>query len=425
MFLQLFQIFFSECLVRDLYFCHVIETALFSEITQFSVVTRKLHCNLDADFLNLSTMIDKRPTVLILNSAHSKYPIGTDPWIQATKKAVNSLAGQPVKMLSSTEPVMWDIVTVLAGKNGMEIILIVNARNDREGQKEFKRLIREFALDKNRTSPLYLGESAVNQPKKLWIIRDNLALKTADVVYPVSIRPGGKLDNLLLNSNINAEVRNDFRIDWLKKKETEKRLVYDFSDLMVNPFPEGEWLVHWTRSSQGSWPGEKAWEYYRDLFENPHTYVRSARETLIKILTERLIRGSSWKLPGGVKAVSLTSLAPDEAVPLMRWRKRFVMYSFEPYGVAIKRDILVLMGARKVQYEKPYAGSSSDKLFVQSPGEKGNWTKEKEWRIRGDLRLNTIDRKDYFAIVPDESDSVNIKKRIKGKDVYFHVLFKS
>jgi len=149
-------------------------------------------------------MINKKPIVLILNSAHSKYPIGTDSWIQATEKAVHSLAGRPVKMLSSTEPVMWDIVTALSGKSGMEIILIVKALNNREGQKEFKRLIEEFALDKNHTSPLYLGENAVNQPKKLWILRDNLALKTADVVYPISIRPSGKLDNLLLNGDFNA-----------------------------------------------------------------------------------------------------------------------------------------------------------------------------------------------------------------------------
>lgn len=370
-------------------------------------------------------MIDKRPTVLILNSAHSKYPIGTDPWIQATEKAVNSLAERPVKMLSSTEPVMWDIITALAGKRGMGIILIVKALNNREGQKEFKRLIEEYALDENRMSPLYLGEIAKNQPKKLWTLRDNLAVKTADLVYPISIRPGGKLDKLLLKGDFKAEVRNDFRIDWSKEKQTEQKPIYDFSGRMVNSFPEGKWLVHWTRSSQGPWPGEKAWEFYRDLFENPHMYVRSARETLIKILTEKLIRGSSWKLPGGVKAVSLTSLAPGEAVSLMRWRKRFVRYSFEPYGIAIKRDILVQMGAREIQYEKPNVDSPSEKLFVQSPGEKGDWTKEKEWRIRGDLRLDTIDKNDYFAIVSDKSDAEHIKKRIKGEEVCFHVLFQS
>ncbi len=191
-------------------------------------------------------MIDKKPIVLLLNSAHSKYPTGSDPWIKATERAINSLASQPVKILSSTEPVMWDITTILSGKSGMEIILIVKAQNDIKGQKEFKRLMEEYALDKNRTSPTYIGEIARNQPKKLWVLRDRLALKTADIVYPVSIHPGGKLEKLLSKGDFNAEVRNDFGIEWLERKQTQQKLSYNFSGRIVNPFPEGEWLVHWT-----------------------------------------------------------------------------------------------------------------------------------------------------------------------------------
>ena len=367
----------------------------------------------------------KRPIALILNSAHSKYPIGSDPWIQATIKAVNSLAEQPLKMLCSTEPVMWDIVTALAGRSGMEITLIVKARDDIDGNKKFKSIIEEYALDPDRTSPLYLGEDTGKQPKKSWKLRDRLALITADIIYPVSIRPGGKLDNLLSEDAFRGKIRNDFKISWSQEKRTKQTPVYNFSGHTITPFPDRKWLVHWTRSSQGQWPGEKAWEFYRDLCENPHIYVRSARETLIKILTENIIRGSSWKIPDGASAVSLTSLIPVEAVSLMRWRKRFVRYSFEPYGIAIKQDILVRMGARKVHYEKPGKDSSCEKLFIQSPGKTGGWTKEKEWRFRGDLRLDNIDTDDYFAIVLDESDAEGIKERIQNKKVCFHVLIKS
>jgi len=366
----------------------------------------------------------KRPIVLILNSAHSKYPTGSDPWIQTTIKAVNRLTEQPLRMLCSTEPVMWDIVTALAGKSGMEIIIIVNAIDDIDGNKNFRSIIEEYALDPDRTTPIYLGECSGKQHKKLWKLRDRLALMTADIIYPVSIRPGGKLDNLLSEDIFRKKIRNDFRIIWSKEKRLKKRPVYNFSGHSVNPFPDGKWLVHWTRASQGPWPGEKAWEFYRDLFENPHIYVRSARETLIKILTEKIIRGSSWKIPGQARSVSLTSLPPEEAVSLMRWRKRFVRYSFEPYGIAIKQDILVQMGAKKVHYERLDANSPCEKLFIQSPGKTGGWTREKEWRFRGDLRLDNIDADDYFAIVLDESDAVEIKEKIRNNKVYFHVLFK-
>ena len=369
-------------------------------------------------------MINRKPVVLILNSAHSKYPAGSDSWIQATVKAVNSLSGQPVKMLCSTDPVMWDFVTYLAGKNSMEIILIVMACDDSSGYEEFSRLVEEYALDIRSTSPLYLGEQPGNKPKKIWKLRDRLALETADVVYPVSIRPGGKLDKLISKAGYSEKVRNDFRIPRTQENPSYCGTSYDFSGYSINPFPEGKWIVHWTRSSQGPWPGEKAWEFYRDIVNHPENYVRSARETLTRILTEQLIRGSSWKLPGGQSAVALTSLPPEESVSLMRWRKRFVRYTFEPYGIAIRQDVLIRMGACEVRYEKKDSTSSQDILFVQSPGEKADWTKEKEWRIRGDIELDKIDKEDYFAIVPDEEDVKYVKEKIQGKGLRFHVLLK-
>ncbi len=379
---------------------------------------------MDGVGFNLLTMNSKREIVLILNSAHGKYPIGSEPWIQKTVRAVKTLSEQQVTILCSTDPVMWNLVTMLAGKSGMEIILTVKTEDDSEGQNEFKRILEDYALDENHTSPLYLGENPGNQPKKLWIPRDIFALKTADIVYPVSIRPGGRLDSLLSGGGYSAEMRNDFRIPWSHERQKSGQAVYDFSGCAVNPFPDGEWLVHWTRASQGPWPGEKARGFYRDLLKNPDTYVRSAGETVVKIISEKMIRGTSWNIPGGTRAVSLTSLPPEDAVSLMRWRKRFVRYSFEPYGIAIKRNILVRMGAQEVHYGKPHADFPRDKIFLQSPGEKGDWIKEKEWRIRGDLRLDSFDMDDYFVIVPDETAAEKIRNRIPGGTVRFHVLFK-
>ncbi len=368
-------------------------------------------------------MIVTKPAVLILNSAHSKYPLGSDTWIQATVKAVNGLSGQTLQMICSTEPVMWDIVTYLTVKNGIEIIVLVNACDDRTGHEQFNRLVREYALDIRRTSPLYLGKQPGKQPKTSWKLRDRLALKTADSVYPVSIRPGGKLDTLISEAGYARKVRNDFRIPWTQEKSAHV-ILYDFSKCSINSFPEGKWIVHWTRSSQGPWPQERAWEFYRDLIHYPDRYVRSACDTLTRILTEQLIRGSSWKLPGRQRAVALTSLPPEESVSLMRWRKRFVRYSFEPYGIAIRQDVMVRMGAHAVRYGEKEFLPSPDNLFVQSPGEKADWTKEKEWRIRGDIELDTIDTKDFFAIVPYEEDVEYVRERIEREDVRIHVLLR-
>ncbi|MBT4485312.1 MAG: hypothetical protein HOC71_16720 [Candidatus Latescibacteria bacterium] len=334
--------------------------------------------------------------------------------------AVRSLAEQDVHILCSTAPSPWDIVTYLAGINSMNIRLIIMAGDGETGYREFERLMDEFALDKIRTSPLFMGEQCPRQPKNTWKFRDRFALENADVVYPVSIRTGGRLDTLVKENNIGAEIRNLFRIPWTVQKQKRRR---DFTEHTVNPFPHGSWLVHWSRASKGPWPGEKAWKFYRDLIAHSDIYVRSAGETLVRILAEQKIRSSSWHLPADRFAVSFTSLEPENAVQLMRWRKRFVQYTFEPYGIGIKRSTLAGLGGAEVRYEKASGNNSAKNIFCQSPGKLGDWTKEKEWRFPGDCNLDEIDRNDMLIIVPDKSSAEKIQPRI-DKDFNFHILFK-
>ena len=359
-------------------------------------------------------------SVLLLNSAQSKDPLGSDPWIHGTLKAVSCLAEHENTILCSTDPSPWSLVTYLAGKTDMYIELIVKAKENTAGFYKYERLLNEYALEKSRTTPLFLGIESRGRPKRIWQERDRFALGHAGVVYPVSIRPGGRLDTLLSAGGFGAEVRNDFRIEWTAGKlKTHK----NYAGRNVYPFPPGNWLVHWTRASQGPWPGEKAWEFYRDLLARPGIYVRSAGETLIRIIADRKIRGSSLRLPSGASAVAFTSLKAENAVQLMRWRKRFVQYTFEPYGIGIKYDAIKNMGVRRVEYENTPSGAPADRLFSQSPGKRGDWTIEKEWRVRGDLPLNGIDRDDIIVIVPDETAAELIRSRINiGFEV--HTLFR-
>jgi len=358
--------------------------------------------------------------VLILNSAHSKYPRGSDDWIRATVEAVRSLRDSGETMLCSTDPSPWDLATYLAGNRKMNVTLIVKSGENETGFREFESLLDEFALDGRRTTPLYLGSIGSAGAKELWRVRDRCAFENARVVYPVSIRPGGRLDALLGEYGNDVEVRGDFRIDW---KTRERGKPYDFSESAVNPLPRGDWLVHWTRASQGPWPGEKAWEFWRELLARPDTYVRSAFDTLVRILNERRIRGTSRRFPKKQKAVSFTSLDAESALALMRWRKRFVRYTFEPYGIGIRRDVLEDMGTRRVRYEKPGRDiPDEERLFVQSPGTRGDWSKEREWRMRGDVPLDEMSPGDFIALVPGEDAAETLRSRCKG-GFPIHVLF--
>ncbi|MCD6308466.1 MAG: hypothetical protein J7M24_05670, partial [Candidatus Latescibacteria bacterium] len=313
------------------------------------------------------------------------------------------------------------VVTYLAGSHGIEQLQILKAPIGPEGSREYRRILDEFALEKNLVAPLFLSASGDSRPKAGWRLRDRCALEHADIVCPVSIRPGGRLDTLLAEFAGTVDIRDDFRIPW----ELGKRApLPDYSSRDISPSPPGDWLVHWTRSSAGPWPGEKAWEFYRDVLKHPGALVRSAEETLVRILTEKRIAGSTWRLPRNATAVSFSSLEASEAIHLMRWRKRFVRFSFEPYGVAVRVGVLLDRGARPVEYivDDAPAASSDKRIFQHAKGALTDWESEREWRIGGDVDLAGIDAGSLLAVVPDIRSAGRIRAGT-GDCVPVHVLF--
>ena len=370
---------------------------------------------------------------LIFNSAHNKYPLGKDSWIQATVRTVGKLSDSTDTIISSLDPMPWSFVTYLAGRYGMNSSLIIPApprirRCDR--QALYDDILDDFNLDGSKVQPVYPDESGsrAQNRKTFWQLRDRVAVETAQLIFPVSIRPGGRLSRLLDDDAVRTKIRNDFRIQWSSEGYIPR---YTLTDQTINRLTEGDWLVHWTRASQGPWPGEKSWRFYHDMLENPGEYVRSAGATLARIVSELRLRGSSWKLPEGEQAVAFTAQPIEEALRLMRWRQRYVRYTFEPYGIAIRLAALLDMGAGRVSYSRFQVSGSrqkqplsgEDRLFIHAAGEKTDWEREKEWRIRGDLSLETLDGKDMFALVPDNKAREEVLRKME-RDIAVHVIFK-
>ncbi len=360
--------------------------------------------------------------LLILNSAHGKYPAGSEGWIHATLRAVQETASPGVTFIVSHEPIPWDITAYLAGQSNARVELIIKSPENARGRVEFTRLIDDFGLDDRRAMPCYLGEtSAYAHPKERWQIRDRLALMRADAVFPISIRPGGRLDHMLRESGFRDKVRDDYRIGW-----TPNRLFprYTLTGRVWNPLPPGQWLAHWTRSCAGKWPGERSSVFFRDLFDRPETYVRGAGATLGRILDEKRIRASSWKTPGGAPMTAFTALSPGDALALMRWRKRFVRYSFEPYGLAFRKDILVELGAAEVMYTGEHPGESHPaSIFTHAAGKDGHWVAEREWRLPGDLDLRDIPPDAARVIAPDNVAAEELRENTSTR-FPIHVLFR-
>ncbi len=361
--------------------------------------------------------------VLILNSAHGKNPVGSEGWVQATLRAVRELTGPETVFLCSTEPVPWDLTAYLAGRSGARVELIVKEPDGEAGRLRFARLLDDFGFDPGLVVPRYLERDPAMgpaHPKDAWQVRDRVALTLADLVYPVAIRPGGRLERLIGERRTGEKVRNGYHTVWAPNGFIPR---YSLSGQRWLPLPSGSWLAHWTRTCPGPWPGERSRDFFHDLFANPEGYVRNAAATLGRIVSEQRIRGSSWRMAGGEPVVAFTALDPDEAAALMRWRKRYARFTFEPYGVAVRKEALVKLGAREVSY----TGGKTDQpdpgpVFTHAPGQDGRWTAEREWRLRGDLDLSALPRESVRLIVPDEYAAEDLHAAA-GDRFPIHVLF--
>jgi hypothetical protein len=83
----------------------------------------------------------------------------------------------------------------------------------------------------------------------------------------------------------------------------------------------------------------------------------------------------------------------------------------------------VTRGAREVRYVRDGEERYGRDLFTHAAGKGDQWTRECEWRLPGDLDLNSLPRHTFTAVVPDEHAARELRAHIR-RDVPIHVLFK-
>ena len=189
------------------------------------------------------------------------------------------------------------------------------------------------------------------------------------------------------------------------KYQTKKKYGDIKLEEINSTIPRSGWdyISHWTRTYHGRWPGEKSASFYRKLADSAGRYPHDGLATLKNILSERQIRASAENFRRGVTGVAFSSLHPRDVIPLMRWRKRYVRWNFEPYGIAISRPAAIRTGINPVIYGKPELYSKlaeTDKPYFQSEGvDGGDWREEKEWRYLGDYDFSSLNPKEMIVIV--------------------------
>ncbi len=343
-----------------------------------------------------------RRLIAILNSRQSKRPCRRDDWVKATQAAVDTLLSDEVVFLTSTGLNTWELTVHLVNTRGGLQVIVLETGVDPDG------VIRSFRLDPSRcvlppiappTNPASI--SAAHG-------RDETVIRLADVLVPVSIRSGGFLEQLIAAGySAGQGVDSRFRVPY---RAAYDRPNYDFLSKYLSPaFDPDQWtfLTHWTRSHHGPLPDETAFEFYRDLLAIDR-FPRSALDILLMMLESGRIRGSRRFIRGGFPVVSLTALPPHEAVKLMRWRRRYTYYNFEPYGIAIGPRAAQALSGRPVVYgsDELYERlPPSERPFFQRAGSSvADWTPEAEWRVIGDLKLSDLPWEEVRILVyrPEE-----------------------
>jgi len=181
--------------------------------------------------------------------------------------------------------------------------------------------------------------------------------------------------------------------------------------------PPNAFLFHYTRSCPGPWPGQSRCAWALDLLHAAPWADHTARDTLWRILSERRLRACGRLIRRGVPVVSWTPVPPHELARLIRWNPALIRWTFEPYGIAVKKEVLKKRGARPVIYatEAAYAKIPQQRhqfrFQIHRPGTL-SWKAEREWRLPQDLLLDTLDPESWWAFVPTTAEALWLRQQI-------------
>ncbi|MCD6217247.1 hypothetical protein J7L05_05235 [bacterium] len=376
-----------------------------------------------------NTYLFDTETAVILNSRHGKFPKGSDIWVRNTVSAVKSAIGRRKTVIASIGMNTWEIALWACGEYGGNVIVILPDNKRYEIVNNVECFMHDYGLKlDNCAFKLVQSEGHSNGKKAWWDARDKLAIDMAYEIMPVSIRKGGRWSEVLISPIVNAKMVNrEFQTAYNHKPEKTQmafeipqsgisyisnldcsNLDCDNPDCSISYNPD--FITHWTRRFCCPWPGEKSADYYKAIAYSRDKYPRGAGATLKRILSEKLLRGSSTRIKNGKIAVGFTDLPPHEAVKLMRWRKRYCRYTFEPYGIAIRKEAAIDAGIRPVTYiGNPNSPDRIRSSQMTKPDEytqtcsKGEWWRESEWRFIGNLDLSRFAPADIRVIVPSNN----------------------
>lgn len=357
----------------------------------------------------------RREKIAVLNSRQSPRLSKKSTWIKKTLEALQSFDPTDTAILSSLNTTSWDFLTWAAGKMGFPLVLVFPAGSAQNFNIYRTKAILDLGLDERKTlavKPLIVGQR--RRASEANALRDRWIMALSHSLFPISIRTKGNFERYLDHPELSAEtVQHRFEIQYEAARSTKKPVLSGDISLPAWYRPR-DYLIHWTRSCVGPWPDETKADYFRRIMESGEEAL-SGFDTLLRILKEGVIRASGRLVRGGYPVVPFTARPPQDLQKLLMWRPGLRRWTFEPYGIAIKKSLLIDGGARPAKYGDLNdfdAMGEEDRPFFQMLGTgKRDWRAEKEWRISGDVSFKSLKGEDVTIFVNEKKEASLIDKK--------------
>ncbi len=277
-------------------------------------------------------------------------------------------------------------------------------------------------------------------------LSDRVLIAAADQVFALQVRPNGNLHRLLrarlsdsawppasvwlalgealVSADVAAELQSLGAVGWWLFVEHVSNVLASpqgtgtletcptLTDL---PWADGEYFVHWTRRRDGPWPDQSEEDFIDDLLLRREAGSHSAFVTLSRIAQQRRLIASSNGIRGGVAVVSFSANTLDELAGQRTFRAHRGRWDCEAYGLCVRRDWLLALGAKPVIYgddDRWSCLSNSERPFFQLQGTRArrgakllDWSQEAEWRVPHDLDLTDAAHDDVVLFVPTEAEA--------------------
>ncbi len=384
----------------------------------------------------------RRPWLAVVSSRIGRQFAGKGSWVAALRTALFHAQQQGLGVVTGVGTTTQPFVQRLAGLLRIPLVHLDVMPEQNHGRDGLEAMFQRIEAASISQSPEFthrvawcpLPPSRGGDVPQAGV--DQAIISEADAVRALAIRPQGNIwrglqlrlatepapdkvwvlcDPSLTKPDVGKSLQESGAVSWLLRGDGEMPADTEFAASHFRTVAElgglTDFLVHTTRAPRLGRRNAVPLSEIDELLFNSGGNDAGPLAGLIRILADGWIRGGRHLIPGSRPMVSWTEQPLSQLGELRTFRRHLGRWDFEPYGIAVRRERLIELGAKPVVYverEVLRELSADDLSYAQVKSSRiGNeivdWTREREWRLADGLRLALLGPADAVIFVPDVS----------------------